>query len=120
LKQTIERHYILLHVNYICKLVNTSGKKDEIKKLLDSDKFDFIIFDTIDTFLIYNDKTTVYKFFRSIVNDFREKGKYCIFIGIKEALLEHMLHVSIETISDEVVDLVESSTEKFEKTFLKL
>jgi len=42
-------------------------------------------------------------------------------VGIKEALVDHKLHVSIERISDEVMDFVPTtSAKKFDEAFLKL
>ena len=41
--------------------------------------------------------------------------------GIKEALVEHNLHFSIERISDEIMDFTPKTTaQKFDETFLKL
>jgi archaellum biogenesis ATPase FlaH len=85
-------------------------------------EIDFVLFDTVDTFLMYNKKTAIERFFTSIVGSVRNHGKKCVMFGMKEALLEQMLHVSMERISDDVLDYAPtiSASEKFEKTFLKI
>ena len=93
----------------------------EITKQLKSGKYDFVLFDTIDTFLVYNKREYLERFFTSLVSTLRGLNKKCIMVGIKEALVEHKLHVSIERISDEVIDLVPTTAAgKFDETFLKL
>jgi hypothetical protein len=69
---------------------------------------------------VYNKKQRLDRFFTTVVQRIRSVGKKCILIGIKEALVEHMLHVSVERLSDEIVDLAPTPQERFEKTFLKL
>lgn len=92
-----------------------------ISKLLKAGKYDFVLFDTIDTFSVYNKREYLERFFTSLVSTIRGLNKKCIMVGIKEALVEHKLHVSIERISDEVMDFVPTTgANKFDEAFLNL
>jgi archaellum biogenesis ATPase FlaH len=102
------------------KAENLNEISVKINQAMKKSNSHFILFDTIDTFLVYNQKTSLERFFSSLVSNLRNMNKKCVMIGIKEALLEHMLHVSMERLSDGTVDLVPNATDKFEKTFLKL
>ena len=90
----------------------------EITKLLASKKYDFILFDTVDAFLMYNKKESLEKFFVNVVYISREYDAKCILIGIKEALEEYKLHVAIERVSDRTLDL-STYHNKFDETFLR-
>jgi archaellum biogenesis ATPase FlaH len=99
---------------------NLSGMGIRIGNILKKENPGFILFDTVDTFMVYNKKSSLEKFFTNLITNFRTNEKKCIMIGIKEALLEHMLHISMERLSDQTIDLVPSSADRFDKTFLKL
>jgi archaellum biogenesis ATPase FlaH len=99
---------------------NLSGMGIKIAQIMKKENPGFIIFDTVDTFMVYNKKSSLEKFFTSLITKLRNSEKKCIMIGIKEALLEHMLHISMERLSDQTVDLVPSPSDRFDKTFLKL
>ena len=101
--------------------VNLSLVSIIITKKLKEAKYDFVLFDTIDAFLVYNKREHLERFFTSLIGKLRSLNKKSIMIGIKESLVEHKMHVSIERISDEVIDLVPTTAaEKFDNTFIKL
>jgi|SRR3989338_8959820 len=97
---------------------NLSEISIKIKKK--SKDYDFVLFDTIDSFLTYNKKQYVERFLTDIVGYIRDNNKKAVLIGIKQELIKHDLLNSVERISDEVVDLGASASKAFEETFAKL
>jgi len=99
---------------------NLSGVSIKIKKKFKED-YAFIIFDTVDSFLSYNKKESLEKFFISLISTLRDLNKKAILIGVKDTLVEHKLHIPLEKVSDEIIDLAPmTAAEKFEDTFSRL
>ncbi len=85
--------------------INSPGALTELAITIDklTDKFDYLIFDSITNLLIYQEESPVSRCLSDIINKLRNSGKRAIFyaLSVKE---QQILIKEVETFVDNVVD----------------
>ncbi len=75
-----------------------------IKKALDKEKFDGLVFDSLSTLLVYEEPSTLIKFSHSVISKLRSAGVKGIFLALKDDVKSELMK-DLSMFVDKVVEV---------------